>query len=166
MKKRLVLFAALLTALTMFFSCAGAEKAAVNVAFLKGPTGMGAAKLMADADAGTTQNAYSFTLVGAADVVTGQLVSGELDMALLTPRDAENFEDVEGYSVYRMKTSDYRGILFNFWNEYWTENKDIIPAICYGIDRQAIVDAVILGHGIVAYGPLQRNEYNNENVEH
>ena len=65
-----------------------------------------------------------------------------------------------------MKTSDYRGILFNFWNDYWTENRDIIPAICYAIDRQAIVDAVLLGQGMPAYGPLQRNVYNNENVEH
>ena len=97
MKKRLVLFAALLTALTMIFSCAGAEKAAVNVAFLKGPTGMGAAKLMADAGAGTTQNAYSFTLAGAADVVTGQLVSGELDMAALpTNAIAALYQKTEG----------------------------------------------------------------------
>lgn len=94
-----------------------------------------------------------------------QMQSGELDLALLTPKDSENFENKEGYTVYNMKTSDYRGILFNFWNEYWTANKDIIPAICYGIDRQAIVDAVVLGHGEVAYSPLQRNKYNNENVE-
>lgn len=65
-----------------------------------------------------------------------------------------------------MKTSDYRGILFNFWNEYWQKNKDLIPAVCYGIDRQAIVDAVLLGQGMTAYGPLQRNIYNDENVEH
>ena len=94
-----------------------------------------------------------------------QMQAGELDLALLTPKDAETFEDKEGYTVYRMETSDYRGILFNFWNDYWTKNKDIIPAICYGIDRQAILDAVVLGHGIVAYGPLQRNIYNNEDVE-
>lgn len=65
-----------------------------------------------------------------------------------------------------MKTSDYRGILFNFWNDYWTENKDIIPAVCCALDRQAIIDAVLLGQGMPAYGPLQRNIYNNENVEH
>ncbi len=94
-----------------------------------------------------------------------QMQSNELDLALLTPKDSENFENKDGYTVYKMKTSDYRGILFNFWNEYWTANKDIIPAICYGIDRQAIVDAVVLGHGEVAYGPLQRNKYNNEDVE-
>ena len=95
-----------------------------------------------------------------------QMKTGELDLALLTPKDAENFASDENYTVYRMETSDYRGILFNFWNPYWTENRDIIPAICCAIDRQAIVDAVILGHGIVAYGPLQRNVYNYEDVEH
>ena len=95
-----------------------------------------------------------------------QMKTGELDLALLTPKDAENFANDESYTVYRMETSDYRGILFNFWNPYWTENRDLIPAICCAIDRQAIVDAVILGHGIVAYGPLQRNVYNYEDVEH
>ncbi len=94
-----------------------------------------------------------------------QMQSRELDLALLTPKDAQLFAEKEGYRVYQMQTSDYRGILFNFWNEYWTENRDLIPAICFGIDRQAIVDAVILGSGVVAYGPLQRNVYNNEAVE-
>ena len=95
-----------------------------------------------------------------------QMKTGELDLALLTPKDAENFANDDNYAVYRMETSDYRGILFNFWNPYWTENRDLIPAICCAIDRQAIVDAVILGHGVVAYGPLQRNEYNSADVEH
>lgn len=94
-----------------------------------------------------------------------QMESGELDMALLTPKDAQIFADRDGYTRFDMLTSDYRGILFNFRNAYWTENKDIIPAICYGIDRQAIIDAVLLGQGMAAYGPLQRNIYNNEDVE-
>lgn len=95
-----------------------------------------------------------------------QMTSGELDLALLTPKDAKSFEDKEAFTCYKMLTSDYRGIMFNFNNPYWTENKDIIPAICYGIDRQPIVDSVLLGQGMTAYGPLQRNIYNNENVEH
>ncbi len=95
-----------------------------------------------------------------------QMQSGELDLALLTPRDAQLFDGVEGYNCYEMQTSDYRGIMFNFANPYWTENRDLIPAICYGIDREAIINAVLLGRGIPAYGPLQRNVYNNEDVEH
>ncbi len=94
-----------------------------------------------------------------------QMQSGELDLVHLTPKDSEKFANQEGYTVYNMKTSDYRGIMFNFQNPYWAENKDIIPAVCYGLDRQAILDTVVLGHGILAYGPLQRNVYNNEDVE-
>lgn len=107
-----------------------------------------------------------FKIVPDDNAKTLQMQSGELDLALLSPKDSEGFEGKEGYRVYHMKTSDYRGILFNFWNEYWTENRDIIPAVCYGIDRQAILDAVVLNHGVAAYGPLQRNIYNNEDVEH
>lgn len=95
-----------------------------------------------------------------------QMQSGELDLALLAPKDTGIFQEKDGYQVYNMQTSDYRGILFNFRNPYWDANKDIIPAICYALDRQSIVDAVLLGHGISAYGPLQRNIYNNESMEH
>ncbi len=106
-----------------------------------------------------------FKIVADDNAKAMQMQTGELDLALLTPKDSENFEGKSDYTVYNMKTSDYRGILFNFWNEYWTANKDIIPAICFALDRQAILDAVVLGHGEVAYSPLQRNKYNNENVE-
>lgn len=95
-----------------------------------------------------------------------QLRAGELDLALLTPKDAASFADEEGFACYDMETADYRGILFNFQNEYWQENRDLIPAVCYAIDREAIIDAVLLGQGMAAYGPLQRNVYNYEDVEH
>lgn len=94
-----------------------------------------------------------------------QMEAKEVDLALLTPKAAQSFTDREGYVCYDMKTSDYRGILFNFQNEFWQKNRDIIPAVCYAIDRQAIIDGVLLGQGMPAYGPLQRNIYNNENVE-
>lgn len=95
-----------------------------------------------------------------------QLLSGELDLAQVTPKDAAVFEEKEGYSVYEMTTSDYRGILYNFRNPYWQKNADLIPAVNYAIDRQVILDAVLLGCGDVAYSPLQRNIYNCEDVEH
>lgn len=106
-----------------------------------------------------------FKIVPDDTVKAMQLQTGELDLALLTPKDAESFTESEGFVCYNMKTSDYRGILYNFGNEYWTENKDIIPAINYGIDSKAIIDAVLLGQGEVAYSPLQRNIYNNPEVE-
>ena len=95
-----------------------------------------------------------------------QLKNGELDLAQITPKDAATFEDEEGLTVYDMATADYRGILYNFWNPFWQENADLIPAINYAIDRQAIVDAVLLGQGFTAYSPIQLNKYNYDGVEH
>lgn len=106
-----------------------------------------------------------FKIVGDDNAKALQLQSGELDLAQVTPKDAATFEGNSDYTVYQMSTSDYRGILYNFWNEYWQENADLIPAINYCIDRQAIIDSVLLGHGQVAYGPLQKNKYNCEDVE-
>mgnify|MGYP000149832849 CR=1 FL=1 len=94
-----------------------------------------------------------------------QLKSGEINLAKVTPKDAQNFVDDDAFTVYDMKTADYRGILYNFNNEFWQRNKDAIPGINYAIDRQKMVDSVLLGEGVIAYGPLQRNKYNNEDVE-
>ena len=106
-----------------------------------------------------------FKIVADDNAQAMQLESGELDLALLDPKNAANFEGRDGFTCYDMTTADYRGILFNFANDYWTENRDLIPAICCALDRQAIIDSVLLGQGMAAYSPLQRNRYNNENVE-
>lgn len=94
-----------------------------------------------------------------------QLKNGELDLAQVTPKDAQTFDGMDELTVYDMKTADYRGILYNFWNPYWQENADLIPAVNYAIDRQAILDAVLLGCGEVAYSPIQMNKYNYDGVE-
>lgn len=107
-----------------------------------------------------------FKIVTDDNVKAMQLQTGELDLAQVTPKDSATFKEKDGYTVYDMTTSDYRGILYNFGNEYWQNNADLIPAINYAIDRQAILDAVLLGCGEIAYGPLQRNVYNCADVEH
>ncbi len=106
-----------------------------------------------------------FKIVADDNAQAMQLSSGEIDLALLDPKNAMSFADKDGFVSCDFMTSDYRGILFNFWNDYWTENRDIIPAVCCAIDRQAIIDSVLLGQGMAAYGPLQRNVYNCEDVE-
>lgn len=55
-----------------------AQSAPVRVAALNGPTGMGLAKLMKEAE---SSGEYEFTLAGAADMIVPKLVKGELDMA-------------------------------------------------------------------------------------
>ena len=94
------------------------------------------------------------------------LADGNIDIARLTPKNADAFAGKTGYRCYDMTTTDYRAILYNFKHPYWQRNRDLIPAISYAIDRQAIVRDALFGHGIPAYGPLQRNRYNNPNIEH
>lgn len=60
-----------------------AEKTTVNIAVLKGPTGMGCAQLLKNNDEGTALNDYNFTVASAPDQITGKLISGELDIAAL-----------------------------------------------------------------------------------
>jgi peptide/nickel transport system substrate-binding protein len=64
-----------------------------------------------------------------------------------------------------MKTSDYRGILYNFNNPFFKAHRELPNALSYGIDRQAILDSVLLGQGQVAYSPLQVGPYNNPDME-
>ncbi len=94
-----------------------------------------------------------------------QLKEGTLDLAQVTPKDAQGFRDAENLEILDMSTADYRGILYNFWNPYWQMNGDLIPAISYCIDRQVIVDAVLLGEGFTAYSPIQLNKYNYDGAE-
>lgn len=75
MKKRVyALFMVLM--MLVLAGCAQAETP-VNVAALKGPTGMGLVKLMDDAEAG----AYNFTMASAVDEITPMLVQGTVDIA-------------------------------------------------------------------------------------
>ena len=100
------------------------------------------------------------------DVAEAQaLADGKIDAAHLAPTNAAQFMGNPAYRCYDMKTADYRAILFNFAHPYWQRNRDLIPAISYAIDRQALIDKALLGYGIPAYGPLQRSVYNNPNVE-
>ena len=94
-----------------------------------------------------------------------QIESGEVNFSQLTPKDAKKYEGKDGFEVYHMKTSDYRGIMYNFNNPFWKENKELIHAINCAVDRDAMVKSVILGEGIPAYGPLARNEFNDKNVK-
>lgn len=56
----------------------------VNLVMLTGPTGMGAAKLIADNEAGQTLNPYNVTMLSANDQAVAMLTSGEADIVALS----------------------------------------------------------------------------------
>ncbi|MBU3136438.1 ABC transporter substrate-binding protein [Clostridium gasigenes] len=106
-----------------------------------------------------------FKIVNDSKAKVIQLKSGELDLAQVTPKDIATFEKDNDFNVNIMNTADYRGIMYNFNSPLFKENRELPNALSYAIDRQAIVDSVLLGHGKVAYSPLQMGDYNNSDIE-
>lgn len=76
MKKMMKLLAALLLAMGIAMVSCSAEETAMRVGGLKGPTGMALAHMMTE-----NTGAYSFTLAGAPDELTGQIIQGSVDAA-------------------------------------------------------------------------------------
>ena len=105
-----------------------------------------------------------FKIVEDTDARALQLESGELNFAQITPKAEASFAENEAFKVYTMTTADYRGILYNFNNDLWKKNRELPAILSCAIDRQGIIDSVLLGHGQAAYSPLQMGPYNNENI--
>lgn len=83
-KMRILMIVALSLALLAACSKEGeqpAEKIDINIAAMKGPTGMGMVGIMDKAKKEEAANNYNFSVVGAADEVSAGLLKGEFDIA-------------------------------------------------------------------------------------
>lgn len=106
-----------------------------------------------------------FKIVPDDNIRAMQLEAGELDFAQVTPKSAKAMEANENLVFYDMKTADYRGIMYNFNAPLFKKHPGITNALSYAIDRNAILETVLLGKGEVAYSPLQKGEFNNPDIE-
>lgn len=66
------------------------EDGAVRLAVLSGPTGMGAAKLLSDADAGTAANRYDYVISADNSELVAGLTNGDIDIATVASNVAVN----------------------------------------------------------------------------
>ena len=106
-----------------------------------------------------------FKIVEAYDARALQLKSGELTLAQVTPKDSEEFKSDDRFTTYVMDTADYRGIMYNFNNPFWQKHRELPAALSYAVDRQAMIDSVLLGMGQIAYSPLQKGAFANDGIE-
>lgn len=89
MKRIIAIVTAVVCSCLICFSAVAAEPEVsaqntdtqVTVAALKGPTGMGMAYLNKQSDEGNTAYKYDITYAGAPDEITGELISGQIDIA-------------------------------------------------------------------------------------
>lgn len=97
MKKLLLVLLSLTLCLTLLAACTKEEATAIRLGGLKGPTTMGMVKLLKDAQDGTAENEYDFTLAASADELTPKLLKGELDiLAVPANLGAVLFNNSEG----------------------------------------------------------------------
>ncbi len=99
-----------------------AEKLDLRVYALKGPTGMGMAKLMAENEAGNAAHNYTFTIAASPDEVTAEIIKGNYDIAALpTNLAAVLYKKTSG--AIRVAAVNTLGVL------YIVENGDTIQSI-------------------------------------
>ena len=73
------------------------ERTAVRLAVLSGPTGVGAAKLLSEADAGTSHNDYQYVIAADNSELVAGLTKGEIDIATVASNVALNlYNKTEG----------------------------------------------------------------------
>lgn len=57
------------------------EKTTINIGVIKGPTSIGAVKLMEEDENGTSENDYNFVIASSPDELNGKIINGEIDIA-------------------------------------------------------------------------------------
>lgn len=131
------------------------EAVDINVGTIKGPTGIGMAKLMDDAANGLAANNYTFTLSADASELVSKVVAGEYDIACLpTNSAAVVYQKTQGaVKLLALNTEGVLHILQNTTNEEpitdWEQLKGkTIYTIGQGANPEYVLDYILSGHGI------------------
>jgi peptide/nickel transport system substrate-binding protein len=82
-----------------------------------------------------------------------RMAAGEFDGTVLPPKLARTYESKSGYRIVRNPSADYRGL--GIPSELpFTSDARVRRAINLGINRQAMIDAVLAGSGKPAATPI------------
>ena len=128
------------------------EGADINLGLLNGPTGMGAAKLLSDNDAGETVNHYTVTLGSdPANDILPKLNNGELDIAALPTNVAANLYNKTGkVQLLALNTLGVLHILENgnTVNSLADLNGKTLYAINQGTNTEYVLDYLLTQNGL------------------
>jgi len=89
-----------------------------------------------------------FKILTDQNVMVTQLRAGEIQYALVTPRDLGAIQGVPAVKVVEAKTPRFYDVTPNYERPYWQE-QEVREAVLTAIDRKGIVEKVLLGHGEV-----------------
>lgn len=91
-----------------------------------------------------------FKILPDQNVILTQLRTGEIQYALLQPRDLAAVQQTSGLRVVESPTPRFYDLTLNFQRAYWQDRR-VREAVLRGIDREGIVQKVLLGHGQVVH---------------
>ncbi len=119
------------------------QKTKVNFAVLSGPTGIGAAKLISDNEAGLTANEYAVTVASAPDELTAKLMNGEVDIAALPTNTAANLYNKSGGAIEIIALTNL-GVLYILENGNTVNSmEDLMDKTLYATGRSANPEYVL-----------------------
>ena len=107
-------------------------------------------------------DSYIYRFIPDAATLFLELQSGTIDLMTLTPLQYTRQTDTEyfkkNFQKFKYPLFTYVYLAFNFQHP-WFQDKRVRQAIAHGIDKQEIVDGVLLGLGDPATGPYVPNTW-------
>jgi peptide/nickel transport system substrate-binding protein len=84
------------------------------------------------------------------NVILTQLRAGEIQYALLQPRDLAAVQQARDLRVVESPTPRFYDLTLNFQRPYWQDRR-VREAVLRAIDRESMVQKILLGHGQVVH---------------
>lgn len=91
-----------------------------------------------------------FKILPDQNIVLTQLRSGEIQYALVEPRDLPVVEKIQGVRVLEVPTTRFYDITPNFQRPTWQDRR-VREAVLRAVDREGIVKRLLGGHGQVVH---------------
>ena len=82
-----------------------------------------------------------------------RVAAGEFDGTIVPPVLAQAFDGNPDYQVVAAHSADWRGISFPA-DVAFTQDPQVRIALNHAVNRQAMIDTILVGHGIPAYTPV------------
>lgn len=107
-----------------------------------------------------------FNVVPDLNATVAQLRSGDIDIALVQPRQSSNLEGVSGLEVSDVPQVNYF-YLATMNNVEPFDDVEVRRALNYAVDKEAIIETVLLGYGSPAAHPISPalGDFHNDEVE-
>jgi peptide/nickel transport system substrate-binding protein len=95
-----------------------------------------------------------YKVIGETEQVVNSLLTGTVDVAEIASQDSEYVSELAEYNVHKLSTNAVNAVWFNTSEASIMSAHDARKAVCYAINKQAIIDLVYYGNASIPPWPL------------